>query len=75
MSEEQSEVTVTPQQLLEEYRKLQQVASDRLSFMRIMEKSLNDINSVIRQTNLDLNELTQSVTLRNNLIVKQEEEE
>jgi hypothetical protein len=75
MSEEQSEVTVTPQQLLEEYRRIQQVAGDRLVFMRIMEKSLNDINSIMRQTTLDLNELSQIVTLRNNTIVEQDEEE
>jgi len=75
MSEEQSEVTVTPQQLLEEYRRIQQVAGDRLAFMRIMEKSLNDINSIMRQTTLDLNELSQIVTLRNNTIVEQDEEE
>lgn len=54
MSEEMSEVEM-----------LRQVASDRLVWLRLMEKAINDIDNVMRSLRADVMEISQQVAARN----------
>jgi len=51
------------------------VASDRLVWLRLMEKAINDIDSVMLSLKRDISEISQQVAARNqDLQLKQEEE-
>lgn len=54
MSEEMSELDM-----------IRQVASDRLVYMRLMEKAVNDIDMVLRALKQDIMEISQQVASRN----------
>ena len=54
MSEEMSEVEM-----------MRQVASDRLVWLRLMEKAINDIDSVLNGLKRDIAEISQQVANRN----------
>ena len=54
MSEEMSEVEM-----------MRQVASDRLVWLRLMEKAINDIDSVLNGLKRDIAEISQQVATRN----------
>tara|TARA_A100000172_G_scaffold70230_1_gene50529 strand:- start:529 stop:753 length:225 start_codon:yes stop_codon:yes gene_type:complete len=54
MSEEMSEVEM-----------MRQVASDRLVWLRLMEKAINDIDSVLMGLKRDIAEISQQVANRN----------
>jgi len=54
MSEEMSEVEM-----------MRQVASDRLVWLRLMEKAVNDIDSVLMGLKRDIAEISQQVAARN----------
>ena len=65
MSEEMSELDM-----------IRQVASDRLIYMRLMEKAVNDIDSVLGALKRDIQEVSQQVAARNqDLTMVQEDEE
>ncbi len=66
MSEEMSEVEM-----------IRQVASDRLVWLRLMEKAVNDIDSVLMGLKRDVAEISQQVAARNEdmTLVEQEDEE
>ena len=64
MSEEMSEV-----------EQLRMVASDRLVWLRLMEKAINDIDGVMLSLKRDINEISHQVAARNqDLQLKQEED-
>ena len=71
MSEEASEVPAGPsdkelvQILTAEMTRLQQVASDRLVWLRILEKAVNDVDSVVKTLKKDVSEIAQQVAMRN----------
>ncbi len=44
---------------------IRQVASDRLVYMRLMEKAVNDIDMVLRGLKQDIMEISQQVASRN----------
>ena len=44
---------------------MRQVASDRLVYMRLMEKAVNDIDMVLRALKQDIMEISQQVASRN----------
>ena len=44
---------------------MRQVASDRLVYMRLMEKAVNDIDMVLRGLKQDIMEISQQVASRN----------
>ena len=51
------------------------VASDRLVWLRLMEKAINDIDGVMLSLKRDISEISQQVAARNqDLQLKQEEE-
>ena len=55
---------------------IRQVASDRLIYMRLMEKAVNDIDSVLGALKRDIQEVSQQVAARNqDLTMVQEDEE
>ena len=54
MSEEMSELDM-----------IRQVASDRLIYMRLMEKAVNDIDNVLGALKRDIQEVAQQVAARN----------
>ena len=66
MSEEMSELDM-----------MRQVASDRLVWLRLMEKSINDIDAILRSLKNDVAEISQQVAARNQdmTMVEQEDEE
>jgi len=66
MSEEMSEVEM-----------MRQVASDRLVWLRLMEKAINDIDSVLNGLKRDIAEISQQVANRNAdmTMVESEDEE
>ena len=66
MSEEMSEVEM-----------LRQVASDRLVWLRLMEKAINDIDGVLNGLKRDVAEISQQVANRNAdmTMVESEDEE
>ena len=55
---------------------IRQVASDRLIYMRLMEKAVNDIDGVLSGLKRDIMEVSQQVAARNqDLTMVQEDEE
>ena len=65
MSEEMSELDM-----------IRQVASDRLIYMRLMEKAVNDIDGVLGALKRDIQEVSRQVSARNqDLTMVQEDEE
>ena len=60
---------------ISEVEQLRMVASDRLVWLRLMEKAINDIDSVMLSLKRDITEISQQVAARNqDLQLKQEEE-
>lgn len=65
MSEEMSELDM-----------IRQVASDRLIYMRLMEKAVNDIDNVLGALKRDIQEVSRQVAARNqDLTMVQKDEE
>tara|TARA_R110000824_G_scaffold154199_2_gene326164 strand:+ start:161 stop:385 length:225 start_codon:yes stop_codon:yes gene_type:complete len=64
MSEEMSEVEM-----------MRQVASDRLIWLRLMEKAINDIDGVLGSLKRDVAEISQQVAARNEDMTLQPSEE
>ena len=64
MSEEMSELDM-----------IRQVASDRLIYMRLMEKAVNDIDNVLSSLKRDIMEVSNQVAMRNLDMTLVEEEE
>jgi len=64
MSEEMSEVEM-----------MRQVATDRLVFMRVMEKAVNDIDSIMTGLKRDIMEISQQVAARNQDMTMVEEDD
>ena len=64
MSEEMSELDM-----------IRQVASDRLIYMRLMEKAVNDIDNILSGLTRDIMEVSNQVAMRNQDMTMVEEEE
>ena len=64
MSEEMSELDM-----------IRQVASDRLIYMRLMEKAVNDIDNILSGLKRDIMEVSNQVDMRNQDMTMVEEEE
>ena len=64
MSEEMSEVEM-----------MRQVATDRLVYMRVMEKAVNDIDNIMTGLKRDIMEISQQVAARNQDMAMVEEDE
>ena len=64
MSEEMSELDM-----------IRQVASDRLIYMRLMEKAINDIDNVLSGLKRDITEVSQQVAARTQDMTMVQEEE
>lgn len=64
MSEEMSELDM-----------IRQVASDRLIYMRLMEKAVNDIDNVLSNLKRDIQEVSHQVAMRNQEMTMVQEEE
>ncbi len=62
---------------MSEVEMIRQVASDRLVWLRLMEKAVNDIDSVLMGLKRDVAEISQQVAARNEdmTLVEQEDEE
>ena len=54
---------------------IRQVASDRLIYMRLMEKAVNDIDNVLSGLKRDIMEVSQQVATRNQDMTMVQEEE
>ena len=54
---------------------IRQVASDRLIYMRLMEKAVNDIDNVLSSLKRDIMEVSNQVAMRNQDMTMVEEEE
>jgi peptidoglycan hydrolase CwlO-like protein len=69
MSEELEQVVAEKdmqiQALVAEVNRVRQIATDRLVYLRILEKGVNDINSLIKATTADITEVSNSVVERN----------
>lgn len=63
MSEEMSEVDM-----------MRQVATDRLVYMRVMEKAVNDIDRVLSTLKRDITEISKQVAARNQDMTLAEDE-
>ena len=50
---------------ISEVEQLRMVASDRLVWLRLMEKAINDIDGVMMSLKRDINEISQQVAARN----------
>lgn len=60
---------------ISEVEQIRMVASDRLVWLRLMEKAINDIDGVMMSLKRDINEISQQVAARNqDLQLKQEED-
>ena len=60
---------------ISEVEQLRMVASDRLVWLRLMEKAINDIDGVMLSLKRDIAEISQQVAARNqDLQLKQEED-
>tara|TARA_R100000908_G_C3622647_1_gene67372 strand:- start:85 stop:291 length:207 start_codon:yes stop_codon:yes gene_type:complete len=60
---------------ISEVEQLRMVASDRLVWLRLMEKAINDIDGVMMSLKRDIAEISQQVAARNqDLQLKQEED-
>lgn len=55
--------------------RMREVATDRLMFMRLMEKAINDIDSVLNSLKRDVQELSMQVSQRNAARVEVEKDE
>ena len=64
MSEEMSELD-----------RIRQVAADRLIYMRLMEKAVNDIDNILSGLKRDIMEVSNQVAMRNQDMTLAEEEE
>ena len=64
MSEEMSEIDM-----------MKQVATDRLVYMRVMEKAVNDIDMIMSSLKRDIAEISQQVANRNSEMTMVKEEE
>ena len=64
MSEEMSEMDM-----------MRQVATDRLVYMRVMEKAVNDIDMILTNLKRDVAEISQQVANRNSEMTMVQEEE
>ena len=51
--------------LSRDIEQLRFVASDRLMWLRLLEKAINDIDTVVKNLKTDINELSQQVAVRN----------
>ena len=60
---------------ISEVEQLRMVASDRLVWMRIMEKAINDIDGVMLNLKRDINEISRQVASRNQDLQLKEEED
>ena len=60
---------------ISEVEQLRMVASDRLVWLRIMEKAINDIDSVMLSLKRDINEISRQVASRNQDSQLKEEED
>ena len=54
---------------------IRQVASDRLIYMRLMEKAVNDIDNILSGLKRDIMEVSQQVAARNQDVSMVQEEE
>ena len=54
---------------------IRQVASDRLIYLRLMEKAVNDIDNVLSGLKRDIMEVSQQVAMRNQDMTMVQEEE
>ena len=54
---------------------MRQVATDRLVYMRVMEKAINDIDGVLTNLKRDVAEISQQVANRNSEMTMVEEDE
>ena len=60
---------------ISEVEQIRMVASDRLVWLRLMEKAINDVDGVMMSLKRDINEISQQVAARNqDLQLKQEED-
>ena len=50
---------------MSELEQMRMVASDRLVWLRLMEKAINDIDGVLNGLKRDVNEISQQVAARN----------
>jgi len=60
---------------ISEVEQLRMVASDRLVWLRLMEKAINDIDGVMLSLKRDINEISQQVAARNQELLNPIEEE
>lgn len=58
-----------------EVDRMREVATDRLMFMRLMEKAINDIDSVLNSLKRDVQELSMQVAQRNAAKVEEGEQD
>ena len=60
---------------MSELDRIRQVASDRLIYMRLMEKAVNDIDNILSGLKRDIMEVSNQVAMRNQDMTLAEEEE
>ena len=60
---------------MSEFDRIRQVASDRLIYMRLMEKAVNDIDNILSGLKRDIMEVSNQVAMRNQDMTLAEEEE
>ena len=60
---------------MSEVEMIRQVATDRLVYMRVMEKAVNDIDSIMTGLKRDIMEISQQVAARNQDMTMVEEDD
>jgi len=60
---------------MSEVEMMRQVATDRLVYMRVMEKAVNDIDSIMTGLKRDIMEISQQVAARNQDMTMVEEDD
>lgn len=60
---------------MSELDRIRQVASDRLIYMRLMEKAVNDIDNILSGLKRDIMEVSNQVAMRNQDMTMAQEEE
>ena len=60
---------------MSEVEMMRQVATDRLVYMRVMEKAVNDIDNILTSLKRDIMEISQQVAARNQDMTMVEEDE
>ena len=60
---------------MSELDRIRQVASDRLIYMRLMEKAVNDIDNILSGLKRDIMEVSNQVAMRNQDMTMVQEEE